>query len=365
MRDEGFTANPGPHRRPAQPAAHEVTLTSIGDGILDTAAQQELRTALRSLLQHHSALLGSSGSAASNQASWGALSTQLIRAGVGSGDRLCRWDTLAVAADELGRVVVDVPFVTSMITAAVLAEHATEPELATALLQGQRTAVFLTPYEQPFRTTPMGGFHDGRVWARVPGVAGITGVEMMLLHCEDRLVGFEPQWVECNAAPSLDGTRALFDVDVRSAHGTVLAEGDRASYAVRAAADAASAILAVEQASLAATCAAMLGDTPDPGPDRLSASVDKATRSARYAVQCLAHNDPHTAVAVATARMVCSTVSFHAAQLLTPDRGHPVRLADALGQRARGNAMAFGGPQWHRQRLAQLTTSPLSVAQPR
>lgn len=373
MPDEAATANPGPHHWLPQPTGHDVTQALIGKDALDTAAQQELRAAVRSLLGPHGAESSLGGSVASNRESrealWGALSALLMRAGVGSvrggHHSQCRWTTLSVVAQELGRVVVDLPFLTSAITAAAIAERVAAYDLAASLTQGRSTAVFLTPYEQPFQATSARSFHDGRVWARVRGVAGVVGAQTMLILCDDKLIGFEPQWSELTAAPCLDSTRTLVDVDVQGAHGTILAEGDRAAYAVRAAAEATSAMLAVEQASLAATCAVMLGTTPGVDADQLGTTVDKAIWSANYAVQCIAEDDPHASVAVATARMLCSTASFRAARLLTPDRTSAAHAVDAFAQRSRGSAMAFGGPQWHRRRLAQLTTSPLSVAHSR
>lgn len=273
------------------------------------------------------------------------------------------WETLAVAAEELGRVPVDVPFLTSSVIAATITRRIGQPALASELLRGATTAAFLTPFHEPFRLTSAGRFHDGRVWADVPAVAGATGAQMMLILCGDKLIGLDREWAELSAAGSIDATRDLADVSVRGAYGCVLAEGDTALHAISAAADAGCAILSVEQAALAHACTERLDGTgagSDPVQrERHTVGLDRATHAARYAVQCLATDDAHTAVAVSTARMVCSTVSFRAAAALASSRQSGCGSTTRLIERARGNAVAFGGPVWHRRRLAQLMTPPV------
>ncbi|MGW0161687.1 hypothetical protein ACWDUN_20490 [Mycobacterium sp. NPDC003323] len=367
--DEGFPANADSNSTVAPSATDRVTPTLIDKALLDTPSQHELRAALRELLagtEGPAVHERPSSNAAEDCSAWGVMASLLARAGVASdvdsAQRQRMWDTLSVAAQELGRVTVDVPFLTSSVAAATMMHRSAQRALTAALLQGATTAVFLTPYEQPFRLNSTGSFHDGRVWASVPGVAGARQADLMLILSGNKLLGIESAWAELRSTESLDATRTLADVTLSGAHATVLAEDDRALSAVARASQAASAMLAVEQASLAQTCLQILSrDHEVTSVEQLRAGVDKAAGAAHYAVQCLAAEDPHTDVAVATARMVCSTVSVRAATAVQETRCSLGRAVSPLAERARGSAMAFGGPQWHRRQLAQLITSPVSV----
>ncbi len=365
MPAERPAANSGP-RQPAPPTdADKITISSIGSALLDNSAHRELRTQIRALL----AQLEMRGPANPERSGvddgqlWASLSASLSRAGIGlvdvRGGRQRMWETLSVAAEELGGVPVDVPLLTSSVIAATMTRRLGQHDLASRLLRGATTATFLTPYEQPFRSTAAGRFRDGRVWATVDGVAGAAHADLMLVLCEDKLVCFDREGADLTPAACLDATRALSEVSVRGALATVLAQGDRVLHAAAAAAAAASALLAVEQAALAETCRRLIGvDAEEPATQRSgrhAINLDKARSAARYAVQCLAVEDPHASIAVSTARVVCSAVSFraaHDAQSARPD----CRTASLLAERARGSALAFGGPVWHRRRLANLVT---------
>lgn len=363
--DEGLPANADPNATAPRPATDQVTPTLIVDALLDTTAQHELRTALRDLLAAAAVTAAHerpSSNAAEGPSIWRLMTSLLARAAVAtdadSQHRQRMWDTLSVVAQELGRVTVDVPFLTSSVAAVTMTERSAQHALTSALRRGATTAVFLTPYEQPFRLNSTGSFHDGRVWASVPGVAGAGQADLMLILSGDKLLCIDSAWAELRLTESLDATRTLADVTLTGAHATVLAEDDRALAAVARASQAASAILAVEQASLAETSLRILSrELEVASVEQLRAGVDKAAGAAHYAVQCLAADDPHTDVAVATARMVCSTVSVRAASAVQQMRCSHGRAVFPLAERALGSAMAFGGPKWHRRRLAQLLTS--------
>lgn len=374
MPDEGPSANEGHIPPTPRSGGGGVTLTSIAGRDLDTPAQQKLRTELRALLRQHAQAppTDRGGSNLTDRSTtWPKLAAHLARAGIAltddRGGRRRMWDVLSVAAQELGRTAADMPLLTSSVMAATIARRSGHRALASQLLQGTTTATFLTPYEEPIGFTTAGQFHGGRAWASVTGVGGAADADLLLLLCGDTLVSVDREWAELTPSDSVDDTRRLFDVTVRGALGSVLAEGDRALFAVEEAAEAASAMLAMEQAALASTCIqieSVIVEGSPPSTERRCANRDKAVSAARYAVDCVAADDPHVKVAVSAARVLCSTVSFRAAQELKQSIQNDCVTAPLLIQRARGSALAFGGPLWHRRRLAQLMTSPSPIEKP-
>ncbi|WP_131812721.1 hypothetical protein [Mycolicibacterium peregrinum] len=375
IRDEDPTANRGTHLSAGLPFNDKLTLTSIDSRQFDCPAVENLRRSMRAILRRcggPTAVDRDSSKQHLDHDLWRAIAGALVSAGLGAVEsrRFTRrdWELLSAAAAEFGAVPVDVPFLTSSVVAATIARRVGQPALATRLARGANTAALLTPYEQPIRPASLGSMHAGRVWAFVPGVAGARQAETLMILCGDKLVSFDREWAEMSTAASVDGTRELVNVKVDGVHATVLAEGERALHAVAAAADAAGAVLAAEQAGLAARClqlSAHTGGAPHQhGGDREMVAVEKADAAARYAGDCLVAEDPHVGIAVSTAQVVCATVSFRVARMAAKSAQTSSHTTALLLERARGNALAFGGPLWHRRRLAQLSTAPIPVENP-
>ena len=91
-------------------------------------------------------------------------------------------------------------------------------------------------------------------------------------------------------------------------------------------------------------------------------AVTQARAAARYAAACLADGDPDAPVAIALAKAACGEVAVHAAQECVQMHGgigftweHPAHL---LLKRAKSGSLAFGTPDRHRARLAELVNLP-------
>jgi alkylation response protein AidB-like acyl-CoA dehydrogenase len=177
---------------------------------------------------------------------------------------------------------------------------------------------------------------------------------------------------------SLDLTRPLCDVTLRSAPARLLAEGEAAGRAWAAALTTGAAILASEQLGVAQWCldttvayvktryqfARPVGSfqAVKHRLAQLWVEVTQARAVARYAAGCVSDADPDAPVAAALAQAHCSQVAVRAAEECVQLHGgigftweHPAHL---YLKRAKSAAIALGTPARHRAALGDLLDLP-------
>jgi alkylation response protein AidB-like acyl-CoA dehydrogenase len=177
---------------------------------------------------------------------------------------------------------------------------------------------------------------------------------------------------------SFDMTRPLADIAINGAPAEVIADGEQAEIALRAAFNIGGAMLASEQLGVAEWC---LQSTVDYLIQRrqfgrllgsyqalkhrcadMWVEVSQARAVARYAAACAATEDVDLPIAAALAQAYCSEVAVRAAELC-------VQLHGGIGftwefpahlylKRARSSAVALGTADVHRTRLAALLDLP-------
>jgi alkylation response protein AidB-like acyl-CoA dehydrogenase len=381
--------------------------------------EEDLRASVRALLAERSpwtaVLARTEQDETTDMKLWRTLAAELGCAGLpvpeADGGGGASFRETAVVMEELGRAVAPVPFLGSavMATAALLAcgEH----QVLAGLASGERTAALAVPLSTPpgrhpglpglpVRAEPAGtagggtagggtadgGTADGGTAGRaeltgtVTSVADALAADVLLvpaggaLHVVDTAGGS----VTRTAVTSLDMTRQLCDVTLRSAPARRVASGDAAARAVAAAFSTGAAMLASEQLGLAQRCLEMtVGYVKDRYQfgrpigsfqalkHRLAeqwASLAGARAAARYAAACVATGDPDTAVAVAVAQAHCSEAAVSAAEECVQMHGgigftweHPTHL---YLKRAKSSALALGTPDRHRAALGELIGLP-------
>jgi len=278
----------------------------------------------------------------------------------------------AIVAEELGRAVAPVPFLTSAVVAATTMAHAPTDAgraLLADLAEGRRTAALVVPLTTAFDVPiPTGGGHSvaGALEADtllVPVAAG-AGIELRAVPAAEASI---------TPVVSLDMSRQLADVAVDGDAGVVVA-GD-ATAAVRAGLLAGTVLLATEQVGVAQWCltttVAYLQERRQFGrvvggfqalKHRLAdlyTAVEGASAVARYAAAALAA-DPQAEearIAAHTAASWCSEVAVLAAEEAVQLHGgigmtweHPTHL---YLKRAKADQLAFGLPGHHRAGLGE------------
>jgi alkylation response protein AidB-like acyl-CoA dehydrogenase len=283
----------------------------------------------------------------------------------------------AIVAEEIGRAVAPVPFLTSSVIAATaLASESTDAgrELLAGLAEGTRTAALVVPLTWPFDHAVTGVGTE-----TVRSVAGVLEADMLLVPVRSG------DGIELRAVPaadarvepvvSLDMSRQLADVTVDPSAGTVVVAAD-AGPDVRAGLLAGTVLLASEQVGVAQWC---LTSTVGYLQERrqfgrvvggfqalkhrladLYTAVEGASAAARYAAAVLAV-DPGSAeaeIAAHTAAAWCSDVAVLAAEEAVQLHGgigmtweHPTHL---YLKRAKADQLALGLPGHHRARLGEL-----------
>ncbi len=283
--------------------------------------------------------------------------------GVGAGVR-----EAAVVAEELGRTVAPVPFLTSAVVATTTLLAAEAHEEVGALAAAERTAALVTPW-----TARRPHVADGPVQP----VAGALEADLLLALVGDRsdpeLVLLERDAVRVEALTSLDASRPLARVEL-TGQGRVIARGDAARGAVAQGLAAGAAVLSSEQAGLAQHC---LETTVEYVRTRvqfarpigsfqalkhrladLYLQIVQAQAAARYAADTTHRDDPDAAVARALAGSYCSDVAVVAAEEALQLHGgigmtweHPIHL---YLKRAKSDQLACGTPGDHRADLGDL-----------
>ena len=375
-----------------QPANHEPDL-------LYSEVEEELRASVRSMFADRSPWSAILARCETDQpydiALWRTLAAGLGCAGLAipekHGGEGASWREVAVVAEEIGRAVAPVPYLSSAVIATAGVLELDDADLAERLATGQSTAVLAVP----FATAPGAQFPatvtadelshlTGRItsvadagFADVLLVAATTpdGPGIFAVDCDEDA---DVRGLTRDAVVGLDLTRPIYDVTLADVPARRLAVGDEAVAAFDRALTVGAAILASEQLGTAQACLDMTVDylktryqfgrligsyqaLKHRAAD-LWASITQARAVARYAAACVANDDPDTPVAVALAQAYCSGVAVRAAEECVQMHGgigftweHPAHL---YLKRAKAASLALGTPARHRAALADLVNLP-------
>ncbi|MFI2760676.1 acyl-CoA dehydrogenase family protein [Streptomyces echinatus] len=300
------------------------------------------------------------------------------------------WRETALVLEELGRAAAPVPYLGSSVLATAALLAAQDTELLPAVASGERIATLAVPFSTWPQAAYPGTVHtaarDGLLSGTVTSVADALSADILLvpatgpdgpaLHAVD--VTAAGDTVTRRAVVSLDLTRPLADLELRSAPGTVLATGEDAERVLRQALTAGAALLASEQLGVAewclATTIAYVKDRHQFGrpvgsfqavKHRLAdmwIAVTQARAMARNAVAALADASPQPALETALAQAYASETVVMVAEAALQLHGgigftweHPVHL---YLKRAKSTAIALGTADRHRAALARLADLP-------
>ena len=376
-----------------------------------TEQETELRSAVRSVLADRAdfnAVLARTETADTYDTGlWRALASDVGCAGLlipeSLGGAGASFREAAVVCEEVGRSLAPVPFLGSaaIATVALLAVHDRgEPgaELAGELLSDlaavRSTAALAVPFasvpgnrvDPTVRVMPPAdGDAEGtyRLSGTVAGVADALPADMLVVPGDGVprglfVVRAGEAGLSKSPVVSLDMTRQLCDLRLDNVRARRIAAGQRAELAVAAALQAGAAMLAAEQLGLAdraleITLAYVKQRHQFARPigsfqaikHRIAdwwVAVTQARAASRYAVACLAEDDPDTRVAVALAKAVCSETAVLAGQEMIQLHGgigfsweHPAHL---YLKRAKSSSIALGTADRHRASLAALVNLP-------
>jgi alkylation response protein AidB-like acyl-CoA dehydrogenase len=369
-------------------------------------AEEQLRAVVRDLLADRSPLTAVLARVDAGEADdvplWRTLAADLGCAGLlideGHGGAGASYREAAVVAEETGKAVACVPYLTSAVMATTALLGSGDDDLLGGLASGRLTAALAVGFTQMpsapgagtgSRPVRVGQPEDGdgpgvaRLSGTVTGVAGALAADLLLVPGDG--VPFGLYAVDATAAGvtrtplvSLDATRPLADVTLDRVPGRLVATGEDASRAVAAALTTGAGMLASELFGVAEQC---LGMTVSYVKERhqfarpvgsfqavkhrladVWVAVTQARAAARYAAACLATGDPDTPVAVALAKAASGDAAVLAAQECVQLHGgigftweHPAHL---LLKRAKSGSMALGTPDRHRAALAALVDLP-------
>jgi alkylation response protein AidB-like acyl-CoA dehydrogenase len=291
----------------------------------------------------------------------------------------------AVVAEELGRAVAPVPFLTSAVIATVVLTHTGERELLSLLAQGTITAATIVSFvDARLPETPsVRATADGLV-GTVRSVAGADTADLLIVPAAGK-AGVELHFVDREAdvgitvepIPSLDMTRQVSDVTFTKASSRLIGS-DSARSAVNLSLQAGAGVLASEQLGVATWCLdtalAHVKERHQFGRPigsfqalkhrlaELWVEVGQAAAAARYAADVLARAEDDAPIAVAVAQSYCSSVAVHAADECIQLQGgtgmtweSPTHL---YLKRAKADELALGNPFQHRARLGELLELP-------
>jgi alkylation response protein AidB-like acyl-CoA dehydrogenase len=360
--------------------------------LLYSDIEEELRSAVRQVLTERSpwtAVLARAGSDEPyDRQLWRTLATDVGCAGLAVPEKFggsgASWREAAVVAEEAGRTVAPVPHLgAAMATAALLAaaeDDGADDGLLAAVAAGATTAVLVLGLSTPPTALVPASVHatNGVVNGGVTGVADALAADVLVVPTLDGLWSVEAGDARLTPLTTLDPTRQLCDVSVESAPARPLGGPAAVVRAWRAALRVGAALLAAEQVGVASWC---LDETVSYLRTRhqfgrpvgsyqglkhrlaeLWVAITQAHAVARYAVGCLADDDPDAAVAVALAQAHCSPVAVRAAEECVQMHGgigftweHPAHL---YLKRAKSTAIALGTAERHRAALAALVDLP-------
>ncbi|MEV8474223.1 acyl-CoA dehydrogenase family protein [Streptomyces sp. NPDC051173] len=368
--------------------------------LLYSEAEEDLRTAVRSLLTAHGApasvLARAEDGHPYDTGLWQALAAGMGTAGLlvpeESGGQGATAREAAVVLEELGRTVADVPFLTSAVLAvrALLGCDTGRPEVAAplaALAEGRQVGALAVPLPtapgasaRPSVRAETTGSGRALLTGTVNAVAGAAGAGILVVPTDTGLHGVDPtvEGVTVTPLTALDLTRPIARISFSGAPATLLAEPDRAAAALDAALLTGAGLLASEQLGVAEWC---LAETVRHASERrqfgrpigsfqalkhrlaaLWLDIASARATARNAADALATDAPDAAIAVAVAQSHCAEVAVRAAEECVQLHGglgmtweHPAHL---YLKRAKTGVTALGTPARHRQSLAHLADVP-------
>jgi alkylation response protein AidB-like acyl-CoA dehydrogenase len=373
--------------------------------LLYSEVEDDLRASVRALLADRSPWNAVLARCETDQpydtSVWKSLAADLGCAGLAipekAGGAGASWREAAVVAEEVGRAVTPVPFLTSSViaTAAVLAlqesaQAAEIGDLLERLAAGRTAAVLAVPFssaqDAPFSNTVRAD-DAGRLSGAVTSVADARVADLFIVPATTSAgpalfaVDASAEGVTLDAATSLDLTRPLADLTFTEATGRQLASDDAAVTALSRALSTGAAVLASEQLGIAEAClelsvsylkaryqfARPIGSyqaLKHRAAD-LWASVAQARAVARYAAACVADDDPDAPVAIALAQAYCSGVAVRAAEECVQFHGgigftweHPAHL---YLKRAKSDSIALGTASRHRAALGRLVDLPAAT----
>ncbi|MFJ5546555.1 acyl-CoA dehydrogenase family protein [Streptomyces sp. NPDC093225] len=303
----------------------------------------------------------------------------------------------AVVLEELGRAVVQLPYLTCAVLAAetLLGCDTALPavsRLLGALASGAAVAVPAwpltlapgAPWHPTVRDTGGGrdagaGSGGGRLTGTVTAVADAVGADVLLVPADTGLFAVPADQVRIGPQVPLDLTRPLATVTLDGAQGERLAGADTAPAVLQRALLAGAGLLASEQLGLADQC---LTETvgyvrtrhqfnrpvgsfqaPKHRLAQLWLAVAQARAAARNAADTLAAGAPgEVPLAVSLAQAYCSPVAVRAAEECVQLHGgigmtweHPAHL---YLKRAKADSLALGTGGHHRDRIAELAALP-------
>jgi alkylation response protein AidB-like acyl-CoA dehydrogenase len=369
-------------------------------------AEEQLRAVVRDLLADRSPLTAVlarvDGGEADDVPLWRTLAADLGCAGLlideDHGGAGASYREAAVVAEETGRALACVPYLTSAVMATTALLRAGDGELLDGLASGRVTAALAMAFaDMPSapgaaaRSWPvrvgLPDERDGsgivRLSGTVSGVAGALAADVLLVPGDGVplcLYAVDAAGAGVTRAPvvSLDATRPLADVTLDQAPGRQVATGGDAAQAVAAALTAGAGVLASELFGVAERCLEMTVSYVKERHQfarpvgsfqalkhRLAdvwVAVTQARAAARYAAACLATGDADTPAAVALAKAACGDAAVLAAQECVQLHGgigftweHPAHL---LLKRAKSGSLALGTPDRHRAALAAMVNLP-------
>ncbi|MET0931039.1 MAG: acyl-CoA dehydrogenase family protein [Aeromicrobium sp.] len=340
-----------------------------GESLLYSEEAEALRSSVRAMLAQHCTwqdVLARTESDDTAEHVWRRLAGDLGCVGL-------PWAEAAVVAEELGRTVADVPYLTSGVIATHLVEALDDPSYA-ALTEGGQIAALTVPW-----ASPVGEFLGDislvgdLVHGTVRLVAGALGAAVLLVPVGDSLVAVDAASASIEPAVSFDMTRPLADVTFDGSPSRLVASGPQVAEALVRAGHIGVAMLAAEQLGLAERALEMsvayakerrqfgraIGSY-QANKHRLAdiwVRVVEAKAVARHAAACAAGDLADLPVAASLAKLVCSQLAVDAAGELIQIHGgigitweHPAHL---YLKRARADAFALGAGSWHRGELAR------------
>jgi alkylation response protein AidB-like acyl-CoA dehydrogenase len=368
--------------------------------LLDTDTERALRDAVRRLLRQrvdHGQVTASYDQPVDFGPLWKALAVDLGTAGLlvpeeygGAGATMRE---AAVVAEEIGRAIAPVPFLTSSVIATTILVKCQQADLLARLASGELTIALATSFTtSSLSNPPTATAQESGITGTVTTAADVAGADLLLVPARTP-AGIELHAVRPGPAvvvspvPSLDMTRPVADVTFDSAPSTRIRSGDvtaAVNHGLRAGAIA----IASEQVGVARSC---LDATIDHVKQRVQfgraigsfqavkhrladlwVEVDQAEAAARYAAAV--HdtgdgsedqlNDHEINVAAAVAQSYCATVAVYAAEECVQLHGgigmtweHPAHL---YLKRAKADQLALGTPYQYRRVLARLIDLPAS-----
>lgn len=374
----------------AQPPAATPGQPTATPDLLYTQDEEDLRSAVRALLADRAdapaVIAATESDTPYDPRLWEALATGIGAAGLLVPEKLAGQGAshreAAVVLEELGRSVAPAPYLTSSVVAtetllALARDDGPAPALLSELASGARTAVLAVPFATPpagarAALTPLDG--------TVRGVADAAAADVLLVPTAEGLYAVEATAPGVVVEPlvPLDLTRPLATLTLAGATGTLLADAEASTTAVRRGLLAGAGLLASEQLGIAEWC---LTETVRYTRERhqfnrpvgsfqalkhrmaqLWLETVSARAAARNAADALATGSPDAPLAVAVAQAYCSGVAVHAAEECVQLHGgigmtweHPAHL---YLKRAKADSIAYGSAGSHRAAVAELVELP-------